>query len=126
MIDLQSAAGPIDFETLKLMHRMKTGGLITASLEFGGIIARAQSLHQEVLRDFGHCIGLAFQIVDDILDHSQKSARPQQDYVSFLGLEGAQNAARESLEKAEETLCSLPYDTRMLQELARFIVNRDN
>src|SRR3984885_15615355 len=105
VIDLQTNKELIKFDVLKIMHKMKTGGLITAALEFGAVIANASLQHREILREFGQNIGLAFQIIDDILDYSQveqkklKSASP--DYVSFLGLIGAKEEAKKALHSAE-------------------------
>lgn len=129
VIDLQSTNEVIQFDTLKMMHKMKTGGLITAAIEFGAVIANAPLKTREILREFGQNIGLAFQIVDDILDYSQndqkkhKSSSP--DYVSFLGLDGAKEEAKKILHTAEEKLQMIPYETHLLKELAHFIVNRN-
>lgn len=126
-IDLQKDNASIKLEDLQLMHKMKTGGLITASLEFGAVIANTPE-KQPVLRDFGQIIGLAFQIVDDILDHHEKNPKKDHaeapNYVSLLGLKKAKLAAQESLQMANQKLKALPGDTAFLEKLAHLIVNR--
>lgn len=128
-IDLQAAKSPISYEVMKTMHKLKTGGLITASLEFGAVIAKAPMQHREILREFGQDIGLAFQIVDDILDYTEgqkKDGKISSDYVSLLGLEKAKEAAHDALHYAEKKLNSLPYETGILRDLAHFIVHRNH
>ena len=68
VMDLTFEGKKIPLDTLKLLHRNKTAALLTASLEFGGILSNATPPHLERVRHFGESIGLAFQVVDDILD----------------------------------------------------------
>ena len=67
-IDIQATNSGITIEQLQTMHSLKTGALIRASLKLGGIAASGSEAQLQALDDFGDCIGLAFQVVDDILD----------------------------------------------------------
>ena len=100
ILDIDSEGKNIDIHTLNHIHVNKTGALIAASLEFGGIIADATHLQQEVLSKFGLKIGLLFQIIDDILDicGSQELigktinsdlTNEKVTYVSLIGIENA-------------------------------------
>src|SRR5205085_7632423 len=73
VVDLESERVRPDAATLEYIHRAKTGALITASVVTGGIYAGASARELERLRTFGMSIGLAFQIVDDVLDVTQSS-----------------------------------------------------
>ena len=68
VVDIQSENCDIDFEQLKFIHAKKTGALLRASIIVGAIIGGATKEELEILSDFGCKIGLAFQIIDDILD----------------------------------------------------------
>ncbi|MFQ5728735.1 MAG: polyprenyl synthetase family protein [Waddliaceae bacterium] len=135
IMDIEAEKQPIDLEKLKLIHQSKTGALITASLEFGAIIANASEEHRKILRQFGRDIGLAFQVVDDVLDvtSSEKKhgkavasdvANSKMTYVSLLGLEQAQATAHALLHSAQSKLDLLPYETSILREIAKFITTR--
>ena len=137
VMDLESEDKEVDLETLKQLHEMKTGALISASIEFGAVIANASSDHKNVLKEFGNDMGLAFQIVDDILDvTSKKKKRGSEEssdvrnhkstYVSLMGLKEANEASLALLKSAQEKLQNLPFDTKILQEIATLIVSRDH
>lgn len=137
VMDLASEGQPINIETLKLLHRNKTGALIMAAVEFGGIIADASEKQMEYLCQFGENIGLAFQIVDDILDVTSSQAKhgravasdlinDKSTYVSLLGLEQSKACAREFYEKAIRALKQLPYNSSLLISLADFVISRQH
>src|SRR5882724_2004719 len=73
VVDLQAERIQPDAETLEYIHRSKTAALITASLVSGGIYGGGTAQQIASVRDFGQAIGLAFQVVDDILDVTQSS-----------------------------------------------------
>src|SRR5947209_14231809 len=73
VVDLESEHMKAEASVLEYIHRSKTGALITASVVAGGIYAEADPSQLQKLRDFGRSIGLAFQIVDDVLDVTQSS-----------------------------------------------------
>src|SRR6516225_1201008 len=106
VMDLEAEHTRADAQTLEYIHRSKTGALLTASVVTGGIYAGANAAQIQSLRDFGQNIGLAFQIVDDVLDVTQTSeqlgktagkdsATEKATYPSLFGLDA-------SIEKADE------------------------
>lgn len=123
-----------DLDHLMLIHRLKTGALLRASLELGGAAAGGSSAQREVLRTAGSALGLAFQIQDDILDATstaeQMGKRVGKDegkgkitYPLLLGLEGARNALLEATERAIGHLETLP-NPAPLVAWARFLAER--
>jgi geranylgeranyl diphosphate synthase, type II len=135
VMDLVNEGKKITLDTLRLLHRNKTAALITAALEFGGIISNANPFHLDRLRQFGEYLGLAFQVVDDILDvtssedkHGKTIAsdirNEKSTYVSLLGLEQARLYALDFYNQSVKSLKSLPYDTSLLIGLADFILHR--
>jgi geranylgeranyl diphosphate synthase type II len=136
VMDIEAENKSVDIEYLRQIHNCKTGALIEASIEFGAIIAGAKENEIALLRIFGKNIGLAFQIVDDILDvtsstnkHGKSVASDitngKKTYVSLLGLEASKDTARQLLNTALENLKKLSFDTLLLSELAKFIVHRN-
>jgi len=137
-IDLASVGQALDEASLRQMHRLKTGALLQGSVEMGAACAEqvpAEAL--AALRDYGAAMGLAFQVVDDILDVTADSetlgktagkdaASDKPTYVSLLGLQGAQAEAAQLLREALAALdrCPLP-ETGALRALARMVVERD-
>lgn len=137
LMDLEAEGRQIDLEALRLIHNKKTGAMITASLEFGGVLSSASPSDMAVLRQFGEEIGLAFQVIDDILDVTESQqkhgkvfasdlANDKSTYVSLLGLKESQEFAQSILESAEQKLQSLSSNPSLLIELAKVIVNRKN
>lgn len=137
VMDLTFEGQKIPLETLKLLHRNKTAALLTASIEFGGVISNASPPFLEALRLFGESIGLAFQVVDDILDvtsSQEKHGRAissdilneKSTYVSLLGLEQAKACANEFYQQALRALKPLPCDTALLVGLADYVLHRDH
>ncbi len=135
VMDLAYEGQKISLDTLRLLHRNKTAALMTAAIEFGGIIANANPNQLDCLRQFGECIGLAFQVVDDILDVTSSQAKhgrniasdirnEKSTYVSLLGIEQAQSYALNYYNQAVKSLAPLPYDTSLLVGLADFILRR--
>ena len=137
-IDLASVGRPLDEPQLREMHRRKTGSLLQASVLMGAACGRPDPAAQSALGDYGAALGLAFQVVDDMLDVTADSAtlgktagkdaaQHKPTYVSVLGLQGSERLARELLAQSLEALCrSGLADTRALQALAMMVVNRDN
>ncbi|MFI0435197.1 MAG: polyprenyl synthetase family protein [Parachlamydiaceae bacterium] len=136
VMDLRYEGKNIELEDLRLLHHNKTGALITAAVEFGGIVANATSVQMNQLRQFGQALGLAFQIVDDILDVTSSEAKHgkivasdvvnhKSTYVSLLGIEQAKKCAEQMYHQALDSLKELPYDTSLLVGLADFGLNPD-
>lgn len=135
VVDIACEGKDIDLETLKQIHRNKTGAMLLASIEFGAIIAGASEEQVRLLRSFGDEIGLAFQIVDDILDvtaskqkHgkevSSDAANNKMTYVSLLGLEQSQTMAENLSASAISRLKNLKNDASLLVNLAQLMVHR--
>jgi geranylgeranyl pyrophosphate synthase len=125
---------PVGLGELQLIHRLKTGALIRASLELGAIAGNASSEDRATLRAAGEALGLAFQIQDDILDATSTEEamgkRVGKDqgagkitYPLLLGLAGARNALQEATERAQCLLSSLP-NPHSLMNLATFLAGR--
>ncbi len=136
-IDIQSTDCTISITQLQNMHSLKTGALIKASLRVGGIAAAANDAQLQALDTFGDCIGLAFQVVDDILDVEGDTATlgktsgkdteaNKPTYVKLLGLAGAKAEAQRLLESALDALESFGDSADALRDIARYIVQRDH
>ena len=137
-IDLASVGQQLQEAQLRRMHELKTGALLQASVDMGALCGTAGAATRAALSRYGHAIGLAFQVVDDILDVTQdtqvlgKTAGKDQEqfkptYVSLMGLQAAQEHAHELHEQALAALAdnALP-DTQRLRELADLVVHRQH
>jgi len=121
-IDLESTGKQLTLEQLENMHNLKTGALIRASVKLGAIAANCLNQQQlEILDNYAKCIGLAFQIQDDILDADEISDN-KVTYVSLLGLEKAKSKLQELHKKAKQHLESLAIDSKLLYSLTEFIM----
>jgi farnesyl diphosphate synthase len=137
-IDLASIGVPLDEAALRDMHRRKTGALLQASVLMGASCGRPDAKAWQALSDYGAAIGLAFQVVDDILDVTQasetlgKTAGKDIDankptYVSVLGLEAARRHAQDLRLQAHAALArSGLADVGALTTLADKVVERDS
>ena len=123
--DLEGEGQPPSAPLLESIHRAKTGALLRASLRLGAICAGAGDAHYQALSCYGEHIGLAFQIVDDILDVEESSA--QQHKITFPAVYGVAESRRmagiECL-RAHETLAPFGARAGHLHELADLIVHR--
>ncbi len=135
VVDLESEGKPIDPETLEYIHVYKTGHLIRACIRSGAILSGAERRQLNALSRYGAHIGLAFQIVDDILDITGDEAKLGKNVGSDVGKDKATYPAlyglEESKKKAEELVeesiaCLESFDDRAdpLREIARFFVQR--
>lgn len=139
-IDLQSVGVALDLEALETMHRMKTGELLRASVALGAVVAGASSTLRRTLDGYAEAMGLAFQVVDDILDVSGDSQAlgktagkdelaGKPTYVSVLGLAGARELAEALRVQAHASLADLGDNIRLAEPLARladYIVLRNH
>jgi farnesyl diphosphate synthase len=135
-IDLEATGKAMTVPELEHMHIHKTGALIRASVALGARCGGALSESQHSALDhFSKFIGLAFQVVDDVLDADSSTAtlgktagkdarNNKPTYVSVLGLERARTLAAELRDDANDALASLPQRGGRLRELADFIVSR--
>jgi farnesyl diphosphate synthase len=134
-IDLASVGKPLLLPELEFMHIHKTGALIRASILFGAHCGTVSAAQLAGLDHFGKLVGLAFQVVDDVLDCEADTAtlgktagkdadNDKPTYVSLLGIQGARDMARRLHGEALETLAGFGGAARRLRELADFIVLR--
>ena len=135
--DMLSEDKHIPLEELKVLHRGKTGALFNASVELGLILGNADTVTRTALMEYANCLGLLFQITDDILDVTgtieELGKTPGSDirqhkstYVSLLGLEGAKEQAAAVGEQAHDALNSVSYDTSILAALIDYLLKRTN
>ena len=135
-IDLASVGNVLDEQALRHMHRLKTGALLQASVALGAACGEASAHAQRALNTFGQALGLAFQVVDDVLDVTADSAtlgktagkdaeHDKPTYVSLMGLEGSQRYANDLLAQAHAALSESGLkDTAALAGLADMVVHR--
>jgi len=135
-IDLESVGKPLTLEQLERMHRMKTGALLRAAVMLGALAGAALDQEQAArLSRYADAIGLAFQVVDDVLDATADSAtlgktagKDAQDgkptYVSILGLEQSRQLAQRLRDEAYQALLPFGSEGRYLRELADLVVQR--
>lgn len=123
--------------TLDFIHRNKTGQLLTASVLLGGILGQGSEEQIDLLSTYGEAIGLAFQIVDDLLDLEGSAARlgktagkdlqqGKLTYPSLFGVEAARNKVAELLETAVGAAREVSTEPNHLGELAAFICSRES
>jgi geranylgeranyl diphosphate synthase type II len=133
--DLEAEHTPPTAEMLEYIHRAKTAALITASVASGGIYAGARDNEVTKLRAFGRAIGLAFQIVDDVLDVTQTSeqlgktagkdtAAQKATYPALFGIEESERKADALVASALAELDDFGQRAQTLKDLARYLVER--
>ncbi len=137
-IDLASVGRPLGEQALSDMHKRKTGALLRASVLMGAACGTTSALQWQALADYGDAVGLAFQVVDDILDVTQASAtlgktagkdhdNNKPTYVTVLGLDAARAHAEALREAARAALDrSGLADAGQLRILADRVVDRDS
>jgi geranylgeranyl diphosphate synthase type II len=135
VVDLEAEHTKPGLATLEYIHRSKTAALITASVVSGGMYAGATSDPVARLRIFGQSVGLAFQIVDDVLDVTQTSeqlgktagkdtAAEKTTYPALFGIDESLRQADSLVEQACAELNEFGSHASTLKELARFLVER--
>lgn len=135
VLDLEAEGKRPTLAALMSIHGAKTGALIAASVSIGGIAAGLAGQELDALRGYGREIGLAFQIVDDVLDTTMtsqelgktagKDARQQKaSFAVLLGPEPALKRAQECVRQAIDHLGATGIDCNLLPGIARFIVDR--
>jgi geranylgeranyl diphosphate synthase, type II len=123
VLDIASQGREIDWETLHRIHLGKTAALITVALEFGGIIANASTDEMYLLNRAGKNLGLAFQLVDDLLD-SAAEEETWTNTLSHMSRENVEAEAQSLLANAHAALSELPYPIQGLQSIAEKFVYR--
>ncbi|MCU8032817.1 MAG: (2E,6E)-farnesyl diphosphate synthase [Shewanella sp.] len=134
-IDLASTDKHIDLNALTQLHNMKTGALISCAVELALIAANAPKDQYAAMMDFARAVGLAFQVQDDILDivaTTEELGKPQgsdtesnkSTFPQLLGLQGAQDTAKQLIQEALSALAKLPYNSQLIADFARYIIER--
>ncbi|AIW13405.1 (2E,6E)-farnesyl diphosphate synthase [Vibrio tubiashii] len=137
-LDLAAENKQVSLQELEAIHRNKTGALMKSAIRLGALAAGEKGLEVMPQLDmFADAIGLAFQVQDDILDiisDTETLGKPQgsdqelnkSTYPALLGLDGAINKAHTLLNEALQALEAIPYNTELLEEFARYVVERKN
>ncbi|WP_163935965.1 (2E,6E)-farnesyl diphosphate synthase [Paraferrimonas sp. SM1919] len=133
-LDLAATNSHTSYQELVKIHSLKTGALLECAIELTLIAANATSEQQQALRNYARCIGLAFQIQDDVLDvigNTELIGKPQgsdleadkSTYPKLLGLPQAQAQAKQLVDEAIESLSIFP-DKALLSQFAYYIIER--
>lgn len=136
MMDLEAEKSNFDLPTVTRLQALKTGALIAASVEIGAILGHVAPEGRTHLRGYARDIGLAFQIVDDIMDVEgdetlagkalgKDAEAGKATFVSLMGLERAKQQAEILVEQAISHLSSYGHEADLLRAIARYILERD-
>ncbi len=137
VVDILSENREIDRETLHYLHTHKTGALLCASVRVGGILGGADGGALAALTGYGERIGLAFQVVDDILDlegATEELGKPARSdlkkkkatYPALMGIEASRREAARLIDEAKRAMAGLGEKAWALGALAEFIGSRRN
>lgn len=135
VLDIDGENIPLSLDELRRLHAMKTGALLTCACRLGAIAAGADDARLEAVTSFGRHLGLAFQIVDDLLDVTatpeqmgkatgKDAGKGKNTYPSLLGLDATARAARDQFDAALGAVNDMGSAGAGLQSLARFVVDR--
>jgi geranylgeranyl diphosphate synthase type II len=137
IVDMESEGKQVEFPLLEYIHTRKTGALILASIQCGGLVGGADAESLKALTEYAEAAGLAFQIADDILDIvgeqaelgkdvGSDQARGKATYPSLLGMSAARERAQELKVLAIRALAPLGESAEPLTEIACYIVDRSS
>lgn len=135
VVDIESEGKQISLETLQYIHEHKTGALLEISVVSGALLGGASSQQVELLSSYAHKVGLAFQIIDDVLDITATDeqlgktagkdlAQAKATYPSFWGVEASQAKAQQLIAEAKAILKPFGEKAVILEHLADFITQR--
>ena len=135
-LDMEATGITQSLEELQTMHALKTGALITAAVEMGGVVGDASAQQRATLQTLGQQIGLAFQIIDDVIDvrsdsatlgktSGKDAASGKSTYVSLMGLDAAEREALRLYESSLALIADWSSDADPLRELLGQMVLRD-
>jgi geranylgeranyl pyrophosphate synthase len=136
VIDIESTGRRMTVEELERLHRAKTGELVLVSVRTGARLGNASVEELERLTVFGRALGLAFQIIDDVLDVTEDLATLGKDpgsdreagkttFVDLLGVDGARARAREVMSAGRAALAPLGAAAAALRAVGDYVLNRD-
>jgi geranylgeranyl diphosphate synthase type II len=136
VLDLEGEGKPVTAQQLKFIHQAKTAALLTSSIRLGAMSANAAPARLQSLTDFGQALGLAFQIIDDILDVTQSTeklgktagkdvAATKATYPAIFGLEKSRSEAHRLTSAAREALKPFGPKGARLREIADYLLERE-
>ena len=136
VLDLEGEGKPTAPKDLKFIHQSKTAALLTASIRLGAMSANAPEAKLRALSEFGQALGLAFQVIDDILDVTQTSeklgksagkdvAAQKATYPAVFGLERSRAEAHRLTQAARDAVKPFGKNSAPLLALADYLLNRD-
>jgi geranylgeranyl diphosphate synthase type II len=134
-VDIQSEGKSISIDELKFIHEKKTSALLCCAVRLGGMSAQCTELQLKALTKFGHNVGLAFQVIDDILDVTQTSDKlgktagkdiqsKKATYPALLGLDKSKQIAKQLTARAFKALEPFKEKGKPLHALAQFLLDR--
>jgi geranylgeranyl diphosphate synthase type II len=134
--DLTGQLGEAELETLESIHRRKTGAIMVASIRLGALVARADPDRMKALQTYGQCLGLAFQITDDLLDVRgdeaavgkrvrKDSDRGKVTFPALMGVDPSIARARQLIDQACEAIRPFGLKAAGLDALARYVLERN-
>lgn len=134
--DLEGEGKKLPLEDLQFIHESKTAALLTTSLKLGGMSADCTAEELQALHNFGMATGLAFQIIDDILDVTQTSeklgksagkdlASEKSTYPALIGLDSSRDEAHRLTQQAHDAISIFGPRRTRLEELANYLLERD-
>jgi geranylgeranyl pyrophosphate synthase len=135
VLDIDGENVSLSLDELRKLHAMKTGALLTCACRMGALAAGADANCLQAMTAYGQHLGLAFQIVDDLLDVTatpeqmgkatgKDAGKGKNTYPSLMGLDASAQAAREQLDAALASVRPLGSSAAGLEKLARFVVDR--
>jgi geranylgeranyl diphosphate synthase type II len=136
VMDLEGEGKKLTKAQLVKIHEAKTAALLTTSIRLGAMTANATEKQLEALTTFGHALGLAFQVIDDILDVTQSTeilgktagkdaAVEKATYPAILGLEKSRKEAAKLTQEAMDALKPFGRKARHLQDIAEYLLKRE-
>lgn len=136
VLDLEGEGRAVTAAELRYIHESKTAALLTTAIRFGGMAANAPEKPLEALTVFGHSLGLAFQVIDDILDVTQTSEKlgksagkdaavGKATYPALFGLEKSRTEAARLTRRARESLALFGEKGTRLAEIAGYLLDRE-
>jgi farnesyl diphosphate synthase len=136
MMDLEAEKATFDLPTITRLQALKTGALIAVSVEMGAILGHLPAEGRTPLRGYARDVGLAFQIVDDIMDVEgdetvagkalqKDAAAGKATFVSLMGLERAKQQAAALVDQALNHLAQYGSEADLLRAIARYVLERD-
>ncbi len=137
MLDIEGEGRALDVPAITRMQQLKTGALLSATVEMGAVMGKVPPEGRVHLKGYARAIGLAFQIADDLLDHSGDEAKAgkalrkdaaagKKTFVALVGEGRAREQAQMLVDQAIAHLGSYGQEADLLRALARYIVERDH